>query len=67
MNNIFGRSEPVEHTYFDDGAVEPVSSVQENVEVPEKVEPDVEKPKAPKVDRRGKPAGGSDYVFYGDF
>ena len=67
MSSFFGKSEPTEFVFDDDGVVEPDPVVNESVEVPEKVEPDVTNVPAKKEDRRGKDVGGSDYTFYGDF
>lgn len=66
MSSFFGKSEPTEYVFDDEGVVEQEEVVNESVEVPEKIEPDVtEVPE--KTDRRGKAVGGSDYTFYGDF
>lgn len=67
MSSFFGKSEPTEFVFDDDEVVEPDPVVNESVEVPEKVEPDVTDVPAEKADRRGKAVGGSDYTFYGDF
>ena len=67
MSRYFGKSEQTEFVFDDDGVVEPDPVVNESVEVPEKVEPDVTNVPAKKEDRRGKAVGGSDYTFYGDF
>lgn len=58
-----------EYVYDDKGDLEEVQEVEDdNVEVPDEVEPDVPvEPTVAKTDRRGKISGGSDYVYYGDF
>lgn len=69
----FGRSDYMsdevvgEFDFNEQGDVETEPVVNESVEVPEVVEPDVEPTAPEKVDRRGQYAGGSDYVYYGNF
>lgn len=70
MNNFFGRPEPIEHEYTYDETLNAVqeAAVNEKVEVPnDPIQPEVTEDTPQKPAIKGKSAGGSDYVFRGDF